>query len=180
MKTENIVVDRKYGRILYEIAKKENQIEAIHDELLVLRDIYKEVPEIGQILTDDRLAAFEKADILHELDREFGETISKFLRVIYEYGRMNEIPEIIDEFEFFYYEDKGILVADVTSVVSLSEDEITRLKEEVKAMTDAEKVIIREKLDPSILGGLIVQVDHKMIDNSVKKQLKEMHKELLA
>ena len=52
--------------------------------------------------------------------------------------------------------------------MSLSEDEITRLKEEVKTMTDAEKVIIREKLDPSILGGLIVQVDHKMIDNSVK------------
>ena len=46
MKTENIVVDRKYGKILYEIAKKENQIEAIHDELLVLRDIYKEVPKL--------------------------------------------------------------------------------------------------------------------------------------
>lgn len=179
MKTENLTIDRRYGRVLYETAKEEKHLDQTHDELVALREIYEDVPELGRILSDDRLEPFEKVDILHELDKEFSETISKFLRVIYEYGRMDEVPQIIEEFEFLYYENKGILVADVTSAVPLTDEQVTNVEAEIAKNFGYQKVILRSKVDPDILGGLIVNAAHKVIDNSVKKQLETMHKELL-
>lgn len=180
MKTEALVAGRRYGKILYETAKKENKIESVHDEIMVLREIFDEVPELGNILSDDRLEPFEKVDILHELDKEFGDTVSKFLHVIYEYGRMREIPDIINEFEFFYYQDKGILVADVTSAIPLSEAQEEALTEKIRVMTNSEKVILRKSVDPDILGGIIVNANNRLLDSSVATKLKEMHRELLA
>lgn len=180
MKAENIIVDRKYGKVLYEIAKTDNIIESIHDELLTLKEVLNEVPELADVLSDDRLEAFEKIEILHELDREFSGTILKFLRTAFEHGRMAEIPEIIDEFELFYYQDKGVLVAEVTSAVPLTETQRVALQEKVRMMTDSGKVILKESVDPNILGGLIVNANHLLIDNSVATVLKEMHKELLS
>ncbi|MBP1044175.1 F0F1 ATP synthase subunit delta [Vagococcus sp. BWB3-3] len=179
MKTENLTIDRRYGKVLYDTSKEEHQLDEIHEELVALREIYEEVPELGRILSDDRLEPFEKVDILHELDKDFGETVSKFLRVIYEYGRMAEIPQIIDEFEHFYYDNKGILVAEVTSAVELTDEQSERIEAEIAKRYDYKKVKLKKKIDPDILGGLIVSANHKVIDNSVKKQLDAMHKELL-
>ncbi|MGX6961352.1 ATP synthase F1 subunit delta [Vagococcus xieshaowenii] len=180
MKAENLVADRRYGRVLYETAKDENKIEEIHDELNTLREIFEDVPELGNILSDDRLEPFEKVDILHELEKDFSDTVSKFLRVIYEYGRMNELVEIINEYEYFYYKDKGILIADVTTAIDITPEQETALAEKIRVMTESEKVILRKKIDPSILGGMIVNANHRLIDNSVTSRLKEMHKELLS
>lgn len=180
MKAENLVADRRYGKILYDIAKKENHIEPIHDELIELREVFEEVPELGAILSDDRLEPFEKVDILHDLTKQFSDTINKFLNVIYEYGRMRELPQILDEFENLYFEDKGILLAYVTSAVELTEDEDEAIKEKIKSITQSEKVILKKNIDPEIIGGIIVNANHRMLDNSVASKLKEMHKELLA
>ncbi|WEG74092.1 ATP synthase F1 subunit delta [Vagococcus intermedius] len=179
MKTENLTIDRRYGRVLYETAKEEKHLDETYQELVVLRDVYEDVPELGQILSDDRLEPFEKVEILHDLDKDFSETVSKFLRVIYEYGRMQEIPQIIEEFEFLYYENKGILLADVTSAIELSDKQDEKLKEKIAKSFDYETVILRKKVDPNILGGLVITAAHKVIDNSVRTQLASMHKELL-
>ena len=180
MKAENLIADRRYGRVLYETAKEANTIESIHDELATLKEVFLDVPQLGNILSDDRLEPFEKVDILHELEKDFSDTVSKFLRVIYEYGRMSEIVEIIDEYEYFYYQDKGILIADVTTVVEITPEQESALAEKIRVMTDSEKVILRKKIDPTILGGMIVNANHRLIDNSVTTRLKEMHKELLS
>lgn len=179
MKTKSITIDRRYGKVLYDTSREEHHLDEIHEELMALREIYEEVPELGHILSDDRLEPFEKVDILHELDKDFGDTVSKFLRVIYEYGRMDEIPQIIDEFEHFYYDNKDILVAEVTSAVELTNEQTQKIEVEVAKRYDYQKVLLRKKIDPDILGGLIVSADHKVIDNSVRKQLNAMHKELL-
>lgn len=179
MKTENLTIDRRYGKVLYDTSQEEHHLDETHQELMALREIYEEVPELGKILSDDRLEPFEKVEILHELDKDFGDTVSKFLRVIYEYGRMTEIPQIIDEFEHFYYDNKGILLAEVTSAVELTETQAQRLEVEIAGKYDYKKVQLKRKVDPEILGGLIVSANHKVIDNSVRKQLDAMHTELL-
>lgn len=179
MKSENLVIDRRYGKVLYDTSREEHHLDEIHGELMALREIYEDVPELGRILSDDRLEPFEKVEILHELDKDFGETVSKFLRVIYEYGRMDEIPQIIDEFEHFYYDNKGILIAEVTSAIEITDEQAQRLEVEIAKRYDYKKVKLKRKVDPDILGGLIVSANHKVIDNSVRKQLEAMHTELL-
>ena len=179
MKSENLTIDRRYGKVLFDTSREEHHLDEIHEELMVLREIYEEVPDIGRILSDDRLEPFERVEILHELDKDFGDTISKFLRVIYEYGRMTEIPQIIDEFERFYYDNKGILVAEVTSALPLTADQIERLEAQLAQKYEYKKVNLKQKVDPEILGGLIVSANHKIIDNSVRRQLENMHTDLL-
>ena len=179
MKTENLTIDRRYGKVLYDTSREEHHLDETFEELMALREIYIEVPELGRILSDDRLEPFEKVEILHELDKDFGDTVSKFLRVIYEYGRMDEIPQIIDEFEHFYYDNKGILIAEVTSAIDLTEAQVAKLEVEIAARYGYKQIKLKQKVDPDILGGLIVSANHKVIDNSIKRQLATMHTELL-
>ncbi|MGX7058731.1 ATP synthase F1 subunit delta [Vagococcus humatus] len=179
MKIDNLIADRKYGKALFEIAKENKMIDEVYQELLDLRAVFVEVPDLGLILSDDRLESFEKIDILHELDKDFSDVVSKFIYVIYDYGRMKEMPGIIDEFENLYYENKGILIVDVVSAVELTDEESKDLEERTVKLYEVNQVILRKKVDPSILGGLIIQANHRVIDNSVKKQLDDMHRELL-
>ena len=60
MKLDKYTVGKRYGKALFELAVEKNQAEAIYQELLTLREVYHQVPGIGDILSDDRLEPYEK------------------------------------------------------------------------------------------------------------------------
>ncbi|QIL46678.1 F0F1 ATP synthase subunit delta [Vagococcus coleopterorum] len=179
MKTENLTIDRRYGRILFETAKESDALDTVLEELTTLRGVYQEVPDMGNLLTDERLTASEKEQLFATLANQFGETVSNFLRVVFNNRRMQEIPQMISEFNFFYHEDKGVLVADVTSAVELTEEQSKQVEEKIAKSFDYDQVILEKHIDPEILGGLIIKAANKVIDSSVKKQLTTMHKQIV-
>ena len=121
-------VAKTYGKALYSEALQLNSVSEIYQEMLQLREVYRQVPDLGDILTDDRLSVYEKVNIVKDLENSFSDAVAKFIHTVDDYGRMDEMPQIIDEFEHLYYEQFGIIVVDVTTAVALNMDQITQLK----------------------------------------------------
>ncbi|MGX7024804.1 ATP synthase F1 subunit delta [Vagococcus hydrophili] len=173
------VVARTYGKALFEEAIQLKSVSEIYQEMIQLREVYRQVPDLGDILSDDRLTVFEKVNIVKDLENSFSDVVGKFIHTVYDYGRMNEMPAIIDEFEHLYYEQFGIVVVDVTTAVALNMDQRHDLEDKLASQFHANKVVIRPKIDPAIMGGMIVESEHRVIDQSVRNELSEIHAALL-
>lgn len=173
-------VARTYGQALFDQAIQLKATSEVYQELLELREVYHQVPDLGEILTDDRLAVYEKVNIVKDLENSFSDVIAKFIHTIYDYGRMDDMLDIIDEYEHLFYKQFGIVVAEVTTAVALSLEQRHELEISLAKQFHASKVVLRTKLDPAIMGGMIVESEHQIIDQSVRTELNNIHAELLA
>ncbi|MGY3765272.1 ATP synthase F1 subunit delta [Vagococcus vulneris] len=180
MMNRQYAVARTYGKALFTEAIELKELAEVYQEVLQLREVYHRVPDLGEILSDDRLSGYEKVNIVKDLENSFGNTVSKFIHAVYDYGRMADMPEIIDEFEKLYYEHFGIMVVDVTTAVALTMDQRHELEDRLAKRLNANKVVLRPRLDPKIMGGIIIEAEHRIIDQSVRSQLERVHADLLS
>ncbi|MGX6993155.1 F0F1 ATP synthase subunit delta [Vagococcus penaei] len=178
--TRQYAIARTYGKALFTEAVETKELAEVYQELLQLREVYHRVPDLGEILTDDRLSGYEKVNIVKDLENNFGIIIARFIHTVYDYGRMNDMPEIIDEFEKLYYEHFGIMIVDVTTAIALTMDQRHELEDKLAKRLNANKVVLRPRLNPAIMGGIIIESEHRIIDQSVKSQLERVHAELLS
>lgn len=178
MKLDKYTVGRRYGKALFELAIDSNRAEEIYQELLSLRQIYAEVPELGNLLSDVRLEPHEKRLIMDKLVAGFEGTVKNFLEVVYNYNRMSDLTFMINEYEHRYNEHKGLLLGSVKTAVPLSEEQLQNLEKNVAKTMDYQTVELKETVDSSIIGGAIVEANHRVIDGSIRTQLEKMRSQL--
>ena len=178
MKLDKYTVGKRYGKALFELANEKGQTEAIYQELLILREVFHQVPGIGEILSDVRLEPYEKDVIMEKLVSGFDSLMKNFLAVVYNYGRMNDMLLMIDEYEHRYNENNGLLLGSVTTAVPLSAEQLTRLEENVAKTMNYQTVELKQQVDSTIIGGAIVEADHQVIDGSIRTQLEKLRNQL--
>lgn len=96
--------------------------------------------------------------------------LESFLLLVVEKGREGFIPMMYREFEQLVLDDQNTSVAEVTSALDLTPEECSELQQKLSKLT-GRKVILRMQVDPSIVGGLIIKVDGKVLDASLKHRL---------
>ncbi|WP_165003648.1 MULTISPECIES: ATP synthase F1 subunit delta [unclassified Enterococcus] len=178
MKLDKYTVGRRYGKALFELAIDSNQAEKVYQELLSLRQIYTEVPGLGSMLSDVRLEPHEKRLIMDKLVSGYEGVVRNFLEVVYNYNRMDDLLFMIDEYEHRYNEHKGLLLGSVRTAVPLSEEQLQKLEKNVAKTMDYQTVELDQIVDSSIIGGAIVEADHRVIDGSIRTQLENMRNQL--
>src|SRR5919201_1694642 len=117
------VVHRIYARALYDAAKERGRVDAVREELGDFVAATHEVPELRELLRNPLLDRGVKAAALEELLGAEDETLRNFLRLVVEKGRAAEIEEIAREFERLAAAEEGVLDAELTTAVELSDDE---------------------------------------------------------
>jgi F-type H+-transporting ATPase subunit delta len=96
MKLDKITVAKRYGKALFELAVESQQAEDVYNELLKLRQIFEDIPELGDLLSDARLDLNEKRNVMDNLVKGFNGIVRNSLEVIYQYNRMYDLLLIID------------------------------------------------------------------------------------
>ena len=167
MKLDKFTVGKRYGKALFELAMEEQRAEAVYHELMTLRQIYQEIPMFGQIVTDNRLDLHEKRKLVDQLFNNFDGLVKNFLEIVYEYNRMDDLLLIIDEYECRYDEQQGLVSGTVTTAVALSSSQKEQLSKQIAQTLGYQKAVLSEKVDPAILGGVIVEANHQVIDGSI-------------
>lgn len=178
MKLDKYTVGRRYGKALFELAIDSNSAEEIYQELLSLRQIYSEIPGLGNVLSDVRLEPHEKRIIMDKLVSGFDGIVKNFLEVVYSYNRMSELSFMIDEYEHRYNDYKGLLFGSVKTAVPLSDEQLQKLEMNVAKTMDYQTVELKQIVDSSIIGGAIVEANHRVIDGSIRTQLEKMRNQL--
>lgn len=179
MKLDKYTVGKRYGKALFELAIEKQEADDVYHDLLTLREIFHEVPDLGEILSDARLEPYEKDEIMNQLIRGFDGTMKNFLYVVYNYSRMNDLLLMIDEYERKYDEHKSLLLGTVLTAVPLSKEQHQRMEEKAAALLGYEQANLINLIEPAIIGGVVIEANHKVIDGSIQKQLERIQ-ELLV
>lgn len=164
----------EYAEALFSLAGERNKIEAIEKDLSLVLSLFAENPEYSVFLSSPGIS---KEDRLSALNEAFGsfveEETSAFLAVMCEKGRIKELPEAANLYMDMCRSAKNVAVAKVTSAVALTEEEKSRLKKQLEKKT-GKTVRLEFSEDKSLIGGLSVEIDGKIIDGSVKHKLAEI------
>jgi F-type H+-transporting ATPase subunit delta len=179
MKLDKYTVGKRYGKALFELAIEKQEIDSIYQDLLTLREVYHEVPGLGDILSDVRLEPYEKDEIMNRLVSGFEGTVKNFLLVVYNYSRMNDLLLMIDEYEKRYDEHTSLLLGTALTAVPLTKEQHQQLETKAAALLGYEQANLINLIDPSIVGGVIIEANHKVIDGSIHKQLERIQELLL-
>lgn len=163
---------KDYARGLYMLAAEERREREYLDQLSVVSRLIDD--EYMQILCSPAIARSER---LAMIDEAFGNAVCvnvlSFVKLLCEKGYLPILEECFDEFRKMYLDFTGTVRATVTSAVELNESEKAKIAEKLHTLT-GQSAMIRYRLDPSILGGLIIQTDDRIIDGSVRRRLKEI------
>lgn len=173
------VVHRTYARALYEVAKEKGRVQQVREELGDFAQSIEEVPELRALLRNPQLQPAAKAGALEALLGDADEIFRNFLRVLAEKGRAGEIEEVAREFERLAAAEEGLLEVELTTAYELSEDDARAILRQIEEAS-GRRVEATRKVDPSLIGGMVLQAGSMRLDASVRGRLDRLRRELAA
>jgi len=172
------VVERKYAQALYNAALDRERLSEVRSGLTDFLEAEREVPELATVLANPELDSASKAALLEDLLTGAEPLVRNFLRLLAEKTRIAALEEIVREFEAFVAAGEKRLRVVVTTAYELSEEEARSLVSRIEAATGS-RVEARRHVDPSLLGGLIVQAGSLRVDASVRGRIEKLRTELV-
>jgi F-type H+-transporting ATPase subunit delta len=166
-----------YARALYAAAKDKDRVQQLREELADFAEIERQVPELRELLRNPQLEHHVKAAALEELLGGEEELLRNFLMLLAEKGRAGEVEEIAREFERLAAEEEGILDVELTTAVELSDDEARDVIGQIEKAS-GRKVEATRRVDPDLIGGLVLQAGSMRLDASVRGRLNRLGRQL--
>jgi F-type H+-transporting ATPase subunit delta len=162
----------RYANALFELALEEKSIDAVKADLDRFDALVDENPDLNRLVRSPVFGAEEQTRALVAvLDKAgIGGIALKFLRVVASNRRLFAVREMVRGFRKLVATHKGEVVADVTVAEKLSDKNLDALKGALKSVTGKD-VGLNVKVDPAIIGGLIVKIGSRMVDSSLKTKL---------
>jgi len=174
------LVSKVYGDALFEAAQEKNCLDAIYEEVLALQAILKENGELIALLNHPQVVKEEKIQIIvNVFQGRVSDEMMGFLTTVVDKGRQNDILSIFGYFIGQVKEYKKIGTADVTSAVPLTDAQKADVKNKLLTTTRYVEFEMNYKVDPSLIGGLIIRIGDRVVDSSIKTQLYELKKQLM-
>jgi ATP synthase F1 delta subunit len=168
---------RMYARALYEAAKDQDKLDAVREELGDFVEAQRQVPELRELLRNPQLDQRLKASALEELLGGDEALVRNFLLLLAEKNRVGEIDEIAREFDRLVAEAEGILDVELTTAVELSDEETRDVIAQIEKAS-GRKVEATQRVDPDLIGGLVLQAGSLRLDASVRGRLDRLRQEL--
>jgi len=173
------VVHRTYARALFDAARERGRVQEVREELGDFVEAVRRVPELASLLRNPQLDRRAKAAALDAVLGEGEELVRNFLRLLAEKGRAGEIEEVHEELERLVAAHEGRLEVELTTAVELSEEEARASAEQIERAS-GRRVELTRKVDPSLIGGVVLQAGSLRLDASVRGRLERLRETLAA
>jgi F-type H+-transporting ATPase subunit delta len=171
------VADRVYARALFDAALDGDKLEPVREQLAQVVAAEAEVPELRELLRNPQLDPRARAAALQDLLADGEELLRNFLLVLVDKGRTGQLEEIGREFERLVARHEGIVHAELTTAIELSDDEARELLSRIEE-SSGRKVEATRKVDPGLIGGIVLQIGSHRLDASVRGRLERLRREL--
>jgi len=142
-----------------------------------LRDAVTSVDELRSLLQNPEVESTAKADVLTRIAKGSDEEVINFLRLLAEKGRAGELPQIVDELDTLVAAEKRILDVELTTATELSDQEFGRILGQIE-QASGRKVQASRKVDPDLIGGIVLQAGSMRLDASVRGRLERLRHDL--
>ncbi len=167
-------ISKEYGAAIFMLACENNAKKEYGEALLKIKDMFLENPEYPEFLASPGIPMSERLKALETaFAKDVPENVLSFISLLCEKGRIACFFEAVSEYESLLAESERVLNAKVTSAVSLTEDEKEKLKKKLEDVNKS-RVDLEFFIDETILGGIIVEIDGKILDGSIKSRLRDI------
>jgi len=168
------VADR-YATALFELAENDTQLKAIEGDLGRFAGLLDESADLRRLVRSPVFSAEEQARAVGAVMDKAGLTglVANLVKVAAGNRRLFMVPDIIAAFRRLVAKHRGEVSADVVSAEALSDAQVADLKAALKASLGKD-VSLATRVDPALIGGLIVKVGSRMIDGSLRTKLNSL------
>ena len=167
-------IAKEYGTALFMLACEENEKMGYADALMMIKDTFLEYPQYIELLSSPSISLNERLSVI---DKAFSDTVPQhvlyYLKLLCEKGRIAYFLESVEEYKALLDASEHISNARITSAVELTESEKQKLINKLELINKG-RVAAEYFVDPTLLGGLIVEVDGKIMDGSLRHRLQEV------
>ena len=165
----------RYASALFDLARDERQIEAVGKSLDLLSQALVDSREFSELVASPLIDREQAGKAFAAVGDQLGiDPVTKnFLGVLARNGRKNQLQAVIRAFRRLAAEHRGEATAEVVSAHPLKDDQLAALKQQLRSRAGRE-VAIETRVDPEILGGIVVKLGSQMIDASIRTKLNRL------
>ena len=168
-------VAEPYAEALLDLAKSTDSLKETTNDMNIVTQFLANSSDLKKFLGNPLITKDAKKNVVKDI---FGEQIDgstlKFLLLLVDRGRIEVLDSIAQKFLELSYKQDSIEIAKITSSIQLSADQQQSIAEKLKAITGAKQIKLALKVDPQLIGGFTIEIGSKMIDTSIRGQLKQI------
>jgi len=166
-----------YARSLFEVATEHDKVDVVRDQLNEFADALNESRELQVFLFSPYFSTEEKEQGLDKAVSGADETFLNFLKLLIEKHRMPLVFRVRSNYESLWEDANRLLPVQVTSAVELDEDTVKQIGDRISEQTDR-KVDLSTRVEPDILGGIVLQVGNSILDASIRNRLEQLRRQV--
>jgi F-type H+-transporting ATPase subunit delta len=168
---------RVYARALFEVAREQGKLDVIREQLGQFAEALHEHRELALFFFSPYFSTPEKRDALVRVLAGADEHFLNFLKLLIENHRMPVIFRAREDYERLWEEENRLLPVEITSAIPLDEGTTEGLARRIGERT-ARKVKLAARVDPEILGGLVLRVGNSILDASIRNRLEQLRRQV--
>ena len=166
----------RYAGALYALATESKKTDAIHADLTALAGLVAEHQDLKNLVDSPILSRYEQqAAITAILEKAGADALTvKFVGTLAVNGRLSALLRVIRAFLEEHARRRGQISAEVISAVPLDDSRKASVEKTVARLAGSDKLSLSMRVDPSLIGGLVVRIGSRMIDTSIKTKLSRL------
>jgi F-type H+-transporting ATPase subunit delta len=164
-----------YGRSLFQVALEQHKLDELREQLAQFADAVSQNHDLAVFFFSPYFSTKEKQDALARMLDGADPTLMNFLELLIENHRMPVIFRIRQEYERLWDEENKMLPVEITSAIALDEQTTANLGKTIGERA-GRKVTLAARVDPDILGGIIIRVGNSILDASIRNRLEQLRR----
>ena len=174
-----ISIAERYSDAIIEVAKDKDELDKTLDDLKTINSSLAECPELKMFLEHPTLPNKDKKDTLQGILKDkISNSVLNFLMLLIDKNRLFAFNSIVSAYEKSLNKIRNISIAKVTTAVEIDEDTKNKLKAKLEELFKKE-IKLELMKDTEIIAGMVVEVEEKTIDGSIRTKIDSMKKQLL-
>ena len=176
----SVTLSRRYARALLHLAQRQEMLPRTLSDLHELATFFRREPRARRLFETPNISRSEKEAFLEErVMPRVGRPVYGLLHVLLRRRRLDHLISIADEFEKLAEDAQGITRAVVRTAVPITDGQADTLTQALAQRT-GRKIMLTREVEPELLGGAVVSLDHQVIDGTLATELWRIRRQLLA
>jgi ATP synthase F1 delta subunit len=166
-----------YARSLFEVAQEQGKLDDVREQLGEFADALDTNQEMQVFFFSPYFSTPEKVEGLEKVVTGAEPILQNFLKLLIEKSRMPAVFRVRRTFDELWQRENKLLPVEITSAIELDKNTVKQIGDRIGEET-GQKIELSERVDPDILGGLVVRVGNSIIDSSIRARLDSLRKQV--
>ena len=168
----SVVVAKRYAKSFFDLAKEKNNLETTYKEVNSFLEIFKNEKSVLNFLNNPVLSNNKKRDVFEKM---FGSNCTNFIKSIMFFviknKRTNILIQIFEEFNSLFHVEKNIIKVELTTASNISDELRDAI---ISKVGNEKKILLDEKVNKSLMGGVLLQIEDKQYDSTVRNRINKI------